>query len=556
MSNNRLDIQITSNESQGPPVESPMDGLFEMPSNKTGNDSPAVCAQQNLLYRVGTAPRIQFDKRNEMTIQVKFKIHTEKEVEVEVEQPKTIKVASRVRKAATSASRYNLIESKMFNEGNVLDLVRCLFGTSLNEFKDMCGGICEKYAPGMRHMVLRSDLAPSLIWMGQVGRGKIVLVDYPTWQAFVNLLAKATKHKGSLLIYTENEKEKAKKVAQTCAAKELIASASGPTAAETQVSVLTKELEDARNRVALYETTAQLFHEQAAKGNSGDGAILIAPWDPNFHYCLTWNAVWIWAKAIQAGMATREFPPRTYEYLAIMKKSRVFHKAMKVDDRVKMRSAEMELNLSPTFHKSGGSHQSFFESPAKMLFQKPNGLKRSASFAALPVVGEEKKIMKIESGSRGENQGITIKLETSSPPRVAKGNSIVIYSDSPSPEIKIEPRSPKPLFGHGETIIISSEPPTSDSEKDDFECPHAQALESFLEHCNVAKDDKTTRKILKSAGVKSWTDLIPSVQFTENTLTSRGMNPPLATYLLSEAMERVNEIKDKIDLLEEDELNE
>ncbi|KAH9809336.1 hypothetical protein DFH28DRAFT_1066529 [Melampsora americana] len=409
MSNNNIDQPITAIASQGPPVEGHLDGLFELPSTKTGNDSPAVCAQQNPLYRVGTAPRIQFDQRNEMTIQVKFKIHTEKEVEVEVEQPKTIKVASRVRKPATAASRYNLIESKMFNDGNVLDLVRCLFGTSLNEFKDMCGGICENYAPGMRHMVLRSDIAPSLIWMGQVGREKIVLVDYPTWQAFVNLLAKATKHKGSLLIYTENEKEKAKKVAQTCAAKELIASASGPTAAESHVSVLTKELEDARKRVALYETTAQLFHEQAAKGNSGDGAILIAPWDPNYHYRLTWNAVWVWAKAI---------------YLAIMKKTRVFHKAMKVDERVKMRSADLELNLSPTFHKSGGSHKSFFDPPAQLLFPKPNGLKRSASLAALPVLGDDKKNIKLEQGS---------------PPRIAKCNSIVIYSDSPSPQIKVEP---------------------------------------------------------------------------------------------------------------------
>ncbi|KAH9822498.1 hypothetical protein DFH28DRAFT_881532 [Melampsora americana] len=386
---------MTRNASQGPPVEGHMDRLFELPSEKTGNDTPAVCAKQNPLYQVGTAPCIQFDRRNKMTIQVKFKIHTEKEVEVEVEQPKSVKVASRACKVASSASWYNLIESKMFNEGNVLDLVRCLFGTSLNEFKELCGGICEKYAPGMRHMVLRSDLAPSLIWLGQVGREKVVLVDHHTWQGFVNLLAKATKHKGSLLIYTENEKEKAKKVAQTCAAKELIASASGPTAAESHVSVLTKELEDARKQVALYKTTAQLFHEQAAKGNSGDGAILIAPWDPTYHYRLTWNAVWIWAKAIQAGMATRESPPQTKEYLAIMKKSRVFHKAMKVEDRVQMRSAEMELDLSPTFHKSGGSAKSFFDSPAQLLFPKANGLKRTASLAALPALGEDKKFMKL-----------------------------------------------------------------------------------------------------------------------------------------------------------------
>ncbi|EGG09315.1 uncharacterized protein MELLADRAFT_61265 [Melampsora larici-populina 98AG31] len=92
-------------------------------------------------------------------------------------------------------------------------------------------------------MVLKSNVAPRLKWMGQVGREKVFLVDYLTWQAFVDLLAKATKHKGSVTIFTENEKEKAKKAAQTCAAKQFIASASGVTPAEAQVGELTKELE-------------------------------------------------------------------------------------------------------------------------------------------------------------------------------------------------------------------------------------------------------------------------------------------------------------------------
>ncbi|EGG03019.1 uncharacterized protein MELLADRAFT_109689 [Melampsora larici-populina 98AG31] len=226
-----------------------------------------------------------------MTVQVKFKIHTEKEVKVD--QGNSMKVATQGRKgAATSMVRHNLVESKMFNQGNILELVKCLFGKSLHNFKGMCGDICEEYKPGMHHLVLSSPIAPCLIWMGQVGSEKITLVDSLTWQAFVDLLSKATKHKGLVIIFTENKKEKAKKVAQNCAAKELIASASGTTAAEAQMGVLSKELE-------------------------------------------------------KSGMATRKIPPQTYEYLAIMKKSCVYHKATSVNDRVKMRSAQMQAKALP-----------------------------------------------------------------------------------------------------------------------------------------------------------------------------------------------------------------
>ncbi|EGG09091.1 uncharacterized protein MELLADRAFT_77190 [Melampsora larici-populina 98AG31] len=115
-------------------VEGHMNSLFEKPSiHQTGEEAPATCSQQNPLYRIGTANRIQFDKRHEMFVQVKFKIHAEKEVEVN--QATSMKVASRTRRGAATTARYNLIESKMFNQGNVLELVKCLFGKSLKDFK-------------------------------------------------------------------------------------------------------------------------------------------------------------------------------------------------------------------------------------------------------------------------------------------------------------------------------------------------------------------------------------------------------------------------------------
>ncbi|EGF98695.1 uncharacterized protein MELLADRAFT_95489 [Melampsora larici-populina 98AG31] len=420
MSNHQSNIENPT-EVNVPAVEGHMNALFEEPSNKTGANATAVCSQQDPLYRIGTAPRVQFDKKNKMIVQVKFKIHAEKEVEVD--NPPAIKVQGR-KAAPALVVRYNLIELKMFNSGNVIELVKCFFGKSFNDFKGMCGDICEQYEPGMRHMVLNSKMAPRLRWMGQVGREKVFLVDYPTWQTFVDLLAKATKHKGSVTIFTENEKEKARKVAQTCAAKELIASASGPTAAEAHVGVLTKELEDAHKRIALHELTAKLFHDQSQNGTSGDGAVLVRPWDPSFLYRSTWHGAWVWAKGI---------------YLAIMKKSRVFHKATQVNDRVKMQSSQLQVNLSPTFHKSGASCHSFFESPARLLFQKPSGSKRGGS---------------LEGGMPSESDKKKVKIEPASPSKFSKGFTIVISSDPPSP-IKNE-LSPKDKFQIKQEAVLPS----------------------------------------------------------------------------------------------------
>ncbi|EGF99397.1 uncharacterized protein MELLADRAFT_94639 [Melampsora larici-populina 98AG31] len=293
--------------------------------------------------------------------------------------------------------------------------------------------------------------------------------------------------------------------------------------------------QDARNRIALHELTAQLFHEQSQKGTSGDGAILVCPWDPTFLYRLTWNGAWVWAKAVQSGMATREIPPRTYEYLAIMKKAHVYHKATSVNDRVKMRGAQLQLELSPTFHRAGGSREAFFDNPAKLLFQTPATVKRSASFAGLGVSDKEHKAKCLADVTK------KIKYEPGSPSKKNMSKAITIHlsSDPPSAkkfEVKQEPGVP---------IVISSDPPSKGQFKSSQISfyAHAEALEHFLDHCNVPHNDNTTRMILKSAGVNSWTDLIPSVQFTKTSLTARGMHPDLAAHLLSEAMERVNVLK-------------
>ncbi|EGG00703.1 uncharacterized protein MELLADRAFT_117976 [Melampsora larici-populina 98AG31] len=221
----------------------------------------------------------------------------------------------------------------------------------------------------------------------------------------------------------------------------------------------------------------------------------------------------------------------------------------------------------------------------KLLFQKPqpSGSKRAASFS---ISEDDQKKIKIEPGL----PSAVVKKESRIEP--SRSVTIVLSSDPPSPIIKVEPHSPA-RFGDskGMPIELSSDSSwrdeirSSQDEKNnagsdgvsltqdvkiepgetldlapaDSEDPvraHAKALESFLHHCNVPKDDEMTRTILKRAGVKSWTDLIPSVQFTESSLTTRGMHPSLASYLLSEALERVNNLKEEIDSIqdEDDEL--
>ncbi|EGG04935.1 uncharacterized protein MELLADRAFT_88372 [Melampsora larici-populina 98AG31] len=350
------------------------------------------------------------------------------------------------------------------------------------------------------------------------------------------------------------------------------------------MGVLTKELQDARDRIALHELTAQIFHEQAQKGTSGDGAILVFPWDPNYLYRLTWNGAWVWAKAVQNGMATREIPPRTYEYQAIMKKARVFHKATSVNDRVKMRSAQLAIDLSPTFHRTGGSRTSFFDPPAKLLFPASSSSKRSASFAGFSVSEHEvkprlfpddKKKIKLEPGSTSaKSKGITINLssdppsghemhikkEIVTPKPFSKGVPIVISSDPPSPSIFESLGNNQSDYGLAASptpgdlkvkdsaveeavapiSILDHHEPSQDPKA--TESAHAAALERFLDHCNVPKHDQTTRMILNNAGVQSWMDLIPSVQFTKTSLTARGMHPALASHLLSEALDRAHEL--------------
>ncbi|EGF96889.1 uncharacterized protein MELLADRAFT_79879 [Melampsora larici-populina 98AG31] len=202
-----------------------------------------------------------------------------------------------------------------------------------------------------------------------------------------------------------------------------------------------------------------------------------------------------------------------------------------------MRSSQLRLDLSPTFHRSGGSKQSFFDLPAQLLFQKPTGSKRCASYAGFSE--DDKKKVKLEpispsglgkticlssdppSGAFPWSQECKVKIKTK-PGLPSKGITIVISSDPPSPShIDSSQDTKKGNETQGDYEIYRSNTP-GDSEGQDR--AHAEALERFLIDCNVPPKDETTRMILERA----------------------------ALHLVSEAMDRVNELKKETDELQDE----
>ncbi|EGG05813.1 uncharacterized protein MELLADRAFT_63886 [Melampsora larici-populina 98AG31] len=160
---------ITATE--GPGQVGWMNGLFEAPTpHLTGPDAPAHLVDMGPLHRVGTADRDQFDRAHEVVIQVLFKIHTKNEVVITNSNDSTSSSQTKPSTARRSVgTTVNVIDSKVFNDGVVHELRACVVGLSLNQFKERCAELCERYAPGMHQMVINSEVAPNLTWKASVG---------------------------------------------------------------------------------------------------------------------------------------------------------------------------------------------------------------------------------------------------------------------------------------------------------------------------------------------------------------------------------------------------
>ncbi|EGG05362.1 uncharacterized protein MELLADRAFT_88048 [Melampsora larici-populina 98AG31] len=506
---NRIFIRM-SKESSNAPAETPLSGymnpLFEEPEDRVGNDRRAICSRQDPLLRVGTRGREIFDNNNQMTIEIKFKIYTDQEVEVNAPTQSTPKVGAG--KKSSKSAKLNLIDSKAINTG-YLEMKVCPFGKSLIEFKDLVAGACDKYEAGMKNIILNSPFSPELKWKANIGRSKWVLTEYDQWQDFVVTLEKSTKKKGVVSIENENVQVKAKECNMASATKMLIASTNGG-------PVESQESEESKKERELATHANKIFSQHAIEKHvGGPGKILTLPWNPAFRYRLTYAAAWIWARGVMANIATPDIPPNTAEFRYEIKKSEWIHPDMGVDHRVEMRlKGRPEVSQGRVNPQPGGS--------------------RSLDTSEVLTQSRAKADVKPDLAQIGDK-------------RIATG---------PSEEMDIKPDLKKikvddPLKSSiNEPIYVSSEfesdwESQSDTRSDSIEIEnpsncHTFEMERFLQECDIGFEDLTTRTILKEAGIVSWTDLIPCLQLTESTLTSKGISRQIANRLMSEAQARIS----------------
>ncbi|KAH9807254.1 hypothetical protein DFH28DRAFT_938926 [Melampsora americana] len=443
--------------------------LFEAPSLiLEGPDAPARFTS-GPLFRDGTYARKNFDKAHEVSLAVVFKIYTNSANAV---APMPPNVSNGRRNTTTKAK---VVDSKTFNNGGPIEMKICLYGKSLNDLKKICAELCEQYAPMIQHLLLTSELAPDLIWKGVIGRTKVVLAGHKGWFEFVDLIDKYKTKKGSIMILNVNDNLIAKKSAEVSAAKQLIASAAGPEPASQELEAAQSRIAAADKMVRLHETTARIYHHNAEQATGGDGVVLTAPWDGTFHYRLTLRAASVWAQAVEDKITTVYMAPDIPAYRAEMIKSRVFHRSMRVDERVQQRLAT---------RRQSRSTRSFFP-----------------------------------------------KLPNSPTPVGGKSNCLVISDSDSENEVKAAVKKEPPVLEIKEVTVSPAYPHA----KMVSEVSHEAALENFLYVCGVAPEDINTRMGLAEARVESWTDLIPSVQMTEGHLVMQGIDRNVAGKLLARA---------------------
>ncbi|KAH9818456.1 hypothetical protein DFH28DRAFT_1123621 [Melampsora americana] len=475
--------------------------LFNRPSTIfEGPDAPYPFGQ-GPLFRDGTDSRIAFDETHAVTIAVVFKIHTNSADNLAAPIPPKVSNGRRY----SAPAKVPLVDSKTFNNGDPIELKACPYGKSLNNMKKLCAKVCEEYAPLMEQLLLTSPLAPVVEWKGVVGQTKVILDSHHGWFEFADLMLKAKKKKFSIMILDNNKVMKAQKKAQESAAKQLIATAAGPAPVEQEIEVVKAHLEEAEKLVKLHKTTAAIYHQHAKQSNGGDGVVL------------------------EQKLATIHMAPDTQEYRAKMAKLRVFHRLMRVEDRVKQRIAACW---------AARSSQSFF------------GKAHKDSNSPTPRGGQANCLVILSSDPDPHVKTVTeqkARKEIDATPTVAKPDLDVKPNLRASrlgmPIQEVKPNLLVPHYAtsgaKGNTIVLDKSDSLDTSNGIDSVAEgidsHKAALENFLYSSGVAPEDVNTRFGLAEAGVECWQDLVPSLQMTEGTLTVRGVDHEIAGQLLARA---------------------
>ncbi|KAH9811849.1 hypothetical protein DFH28DRAFT_931521 [Melampsora americana] len=371
----------------------------------------------------------------------------------------------------SAPAKVPLVDSKTFNNGDPIELKACPYGKSLNDMKKLCAKVCEEYAPLMEQLLLTSPLAPVVEWKGMVGQTKVM---------------------------------KAQKKAQESAAKRLIATAAGPAPVEHEIEVVNACLEEAEKLVKLHETTAAIYHQHAEQSHGG----------------------------IEQKLATIHMPPDTQEYRAEMAKSRVFHRSMRVEDRVQQRVAA---------RRAARSSRSFFGKAHK---DSNSPTPRGGQAVCLVISSSDPDPDVNTLTEHKSRKGIDATASVSKPDVDVKPKLPSTRFGIPIQDTK--PKLPEPHYAtngaKGNTIVLDGSDTSDTSDGiDSFDKgneSHEAALENFLYSSGVAPEDVTTQFGLAEAGVECWQDLIPSVQMTEGTLTVKGVDREVAGRLLARAQAR------------------
>ncbi|KAH9825179.1 hypothetical protein DFH28DRAFT_921148 [Melampsora americana] len=440
-------------------------------------------------YHLGTEARRLLEEAQSFTVAVLFKIHTNNRVDVPPANRNPAPKFTTGKKDAPPAPTFAVIDSLTFKNNRVLESQAFLYGKSLNDFKDLISNICDEYKKGTKKVVLDSPLSPLLTWNATVGSKKLQLVDYKTYQQFVDNLGKSRTRKGVINITLENAQAKAKRDAQASGGVAYIQGLNGPSSIEEELQASKEETAAARQETREVKAAKDLelealtiYAKHLKRALGGDGTILAAPWDPTYFYRFTHRCAFLWAKAIRDGYTTRAIPPSTTDYKKEMAKNAVNHQDANVDSRVKKR-----------YPVPIPSRQSPRRSTAEAV------LKRRNFFANAPI-----KIKEEPMSPPGYKRDFEHMKEGSvSSFKKIKQESYVYDSDS-------------------DVCVVQS---------------HSSLLEDFLGECNIAVDDLATRVALRNAKVESWTDLIPSQQMTANVLTTAGMSYELAKRLIDAAKE-------------------
>ncbi|EGG03318.1 uncharacterized protein MELLADRAFT_90316 [Melampsora larici-populina 98AG31] len=480
------------------------DEVFDPPySISDGDDAPARHPTLERLWRQGTESRRLMEESQSFTIAVAFKIHMNDSVDVMpgmVKAPSSSKVTASKKKAPPPPTTA-VIDSSDFKDGQMLDFKVFLYGKSLNEFKDLIGDVCDDYFPGIKKVVLESALAPMLTWNASVGSKKNKLIDYKNYQEFVNNLDKSRSSKGTINIVLQKAQVKEKRNARASGAVAYIKGTTGPNSIEAELAAFKEETalakEESLKVTAAKELeleAATIYNEHLERALGGDGAVLLAPWDPNYLYRFSQLCAFIWAKCIRE-----------------MAKNAVEHPDTNVDNRVKKRHPVASPNLRSSTSKKENRHTFFANRPAEEVKVKVEPLSPSDSkrklerTPSLLTSGTVKKKIKQESPT-GNTPDKVISLLTSEDP-------------------------PKSSMGH-----------VSDSDVE-TEVTHSTLLDDFLDKCEIPRNDVSTRTILRNANVSSWNNLVPSVQRTVNVLTEHGLSLDIARRLLDAAQEDDAEMK-------------